>query len=290
MYVLADAVVLVSPPFQVRLDGASRGPNGVLCPEWVSSLDAQTPDGEDIIPASYHNRIKENSTFVYAPLRESAKSLVRTADMEGFDGLSLVFLRNLRKVEFVLVSYEGPAEVKVVQNLNHEALLQPVDLGEGQQAQQVAAQLRKVCKVVTHRCADAEVRLSKAVKIPDRGHDEKLEPIVRHYRVHEFHVALGDKGSSTTSMTLAFPLGQDRRPLSKEERKKGVGESHHTERLYCPMPVLHGGRLPFAIKADFDLTTAMLDLQPTSAWNHWVLGCVARLFVLACLSDDLLRE
>jgi hypothetical protein len=60
--------------------------------------------------------------------------------------------------------------------------------------------------------------------------------------------------------------------------------------VYCQTPLGKAGSLPFAINGDFDVTSDMQGLHPTSGWNHWMLSCAARLFVLAFLTDPLLRE
>lgn len=285
------------PVLQVRLDGASRGPAGILCPEWVASLDAQTPDGEDIIPSSYHSRIRENSTFVYAPLRESAKPLLKAADVEVPDGLCLAFLKSLRRVDCVYVSYEGPAEVKVVKNASHEVVLTDVELcpeaALGVAAAQALGGLKTACRVSAHVAYDVEVTHTQAIKVPDRQYDEKLPPSTRYYRMHSFTLttaaANADKGldKQSTTISLAFPLGPDRRPPHPEVDASSA--SRHTEPLYCPVAVPQGGKLPFALRADLDLTNGRLCLHPTSAWNAWALACAARLFVAACLADDLIR-
>ena len=301
LFAVSDTPVLFSTPFQLRLDAAARGPQGMLCPEWVSSVDATTPRGEAVIPPSYRARIKDNSTFVYAPLRESAKELLLSSDMEPFEGLALAFLERVRKLDLMLVSYEGPAEVKVVRNVQHEVELQPVRLpGEGEVVESSRLRaLKASVRVVAHRVADCLVRCSKTTRIPDRNYqDDGDGPVERRYRLHEFQVALEDsKGAgkaattttTTTRIALAFPLGSDGLPLPKGQRRKENDGRLHTESLYCQMPVPYAGKLPFALQADFDVTSDMLGLHPTSGWNHWLLSCTARLFVLAFLADPTLR-
>ena len=286
LFAVSDTPVIFSSPFQLRLDAASRGPHGVLCPEWVPSVDATNARGEAIIPPSYRARIKDNSTFVYAPLRESAKALLKAGDMERFDGLTLAFLDQLRKVDLMLVSYEGPAEVKVVRSLQHEVELVPAKLEEGFSA--TTASLQKAVRIVGHRAAECTIRLNKTVRVPDRNYEQRQDPVEQYYRLHEFQVSLGDK--ETTLISLAFPLDAEKKPMLKERRRKENNGNLHTESIYCRTPVPHAGSLPFALNADFDLTSDMLGLHPTSAWNHWVLSCAARLFVLSFLNDAKLRE
>lgn len=293
LFSVSDMPVIFSPPFQIRLDAASRGPHGVLCPEWVPSVDATTEAGDPIIPPSYRARIKDNCTFVYAPLRTSAKELLQAADMEHFDGLSLAFLDQLRKVDLMLVSYEGPAEVKVVRSLQHEVDLMPVKLA-GDVSSSTTLSLRNLVRVFHHRAADCVVRMHKTVRVPDRNHDEREEPLERYYRLHDFQISLDGNpaigNQETTRITLAFPLDKDKQPLLKEKREKENGSPFHTESIYCKMPVLNAGKLPFALQADFDLTCDLMGLHPTSAWNHWLLSCTARLFMLSFLSDAKLRK
>ncbi len=300
LFAVTDTPVLFSTPFQIRLDAAARGPQGMLCPEWVPSVDATTPRGEAVIPPAYRARIKDNCTFVYAPLRASVKELLRSADMEPFDGLALAFLDRVRKLDLMLVSYEGPAEVKVVRNVQHEVELSPVRLladggdGEGGSQKSVRA-LKDSVRVAGHRVAECLVRCTKITRIPDRNYqDEGQGPEERRYRLHEFQVGVdGVAGSSdrtTTRLTLAFPLGPDRQPVPKEQWRKEHDGCLHSESLYSQMPVPFAGKLPFAFQADFDLTSDMMGLHPTSAWNHWLLSCMARLFVLAFVADPALRN
>ncbi len=295
---VSDTPVVFSAPFQLRLDAVARGPQGVLCPEWVPTVDATDAAGQPIIPPSYRARIKDNCTFVYAPLRDSAKTLVRVRDMEPFEGLALAFSARTRSVELMLVSYEGPAEVKTMRTHLHTAELTPVGLPQQVASEAGAAAAKGVeallasVRVAGHRAADCVVRVTRTTRIPDRAFtDDEGGPKERRYRVHDFAVSLAGDGAmgvaeSQTRITLAFPLDGDGRPLPKEQRREG---RLHTELLFSQMPLLRGGRLPFAVNADFDVTGDVGGLHPTSAWNHWLLGCVARLFVLALLRDPLLR-
>ena len=64
-----------------------------------------------------------------------------------------------------------------------------------------------------------------------------------------------------------------------------VADHRHEER---PQAIIVGNPVErFALQADFDVTSDMLGLHPTSAWNHWLLSCTARLFVLAFLADQM---
>lgn len=306
---VSDTPVIFSAPFQLRLDAFSRGPQGVLCPEWISSVDATTRAGEPIIPPSYRARVRDNCTFVYAPLRPAAQALLRVADMEAFDGLALAFTHRTRSVEVMLVSYEGPAEVKVVRTHLHAAELSPAALPAemapetGRAAAKGVETLQASVRVAGHRTAGCVVRHTSTTKIPDRSFtDDGGGPTERRYRVHEFRVSLLPGGGAEeegiivdqqqTRITLAFPMDTDGQALRRDRRRQlfpKAGGRLHTEALFCHMPVARAGKLPFAVNADFDLTGDLGGLHPTSAWNHWLLGCVARLFVLALLRDPLLR-
>lgn len=308
---VSDTPVIFSAPFQLRLDAVGRGPQGVLCPEWIPSVDATTPAGEPIIPPSYRARVRDNCTFVYAPLRPAAQALLRVADMEAFDGLALAFTNRTRSVEVMLVSYEGPAEVKVVRTHLHAAELSPASLPAevapeaGPAAAKGVETLQASVRVAGHRVGECVVRHTSTTKIPDRSFtDDGGGPKERRYRVHEFRVSLLPGGGAAaeeggmdvdqqqTRITLAFPLDEDGQALRRDRRRQlfpKAGGRLHTEALFCHMPVARAGELPFAVNADFDLTGDRGGLHPTSAWNHWLLGCVARLFVLALLRDPLLR-
>jgi hypothetical protein len=310
---VSDTPVVFSAPFQLRLDAVTRGPQGVLCPEWVPSVDATVPsedpsgDPVPIIPPSYRARIKDNCTFVYAPLRHSARALLRVVDMEPFEGLALAFSDRTRSVELMLVSYEGLAEVKVVRTHLHTAELVPVGLPRevspeaGAAAAKGVETLQASVRVAGHRAAECAVRLVATKRVPDRSIcDDCGGPKERRYRVHDFSVSLVGAGveegmdvdGQTMRITLAFPLDAEAQPLSREKRRELVPEAQgrlHTESLFCQMPVARAGKLPFAVNADFDLTGDLGGLHPTSSWNHWLLGCVARLFVLALLRDPVLR-
>lgn len=293
---VSDIPVIISTPFQLRLDSAERGPRGVLCPEWVASLDAETPQGEAIIPPSYRARIKDNCTFIYAPLRESAKELLRSADMEPFEGLALAFLERARKLDMMLVSYEGPAEVKVVRSIQHEVELRPAcvpEEGKATGATRLAA-LKSSVRLVAHRVADCVVRCSKSTRIPDRNHQEDGQSGTSLYRLHEFQIALeSSEGRGTparTQIALAFPLGADGFPITEDIRRRKHHGNAHTEFIYCQMPVPCAGKLPFALQADFDITSDTLGLHPTSSWNRWLLSCSVHLFVIAAIADPTLCE
>jgi hypothetical protein len=279
LFTVSDTPVLFSSPFQVRLDAASRGPHGVLCPEWVPSPDATTAKGEAIIPPNLRNRIKDNATFVYAPLRDSAKELLRAVDMERFDGLSLAFLRHLQKLELMLVSStgEGAAETKVIKTLTYSAAVTQVKVEGGGAA---AKTLQDAVHLQAHKALDCTLRLNTSVKVRETTQEEAPD---RFYRIHKFTVGLDE--SATTEMALAFPLDADRKPLLKEKDKDA-----NTEHVFSYVPVPNAGKLPFAFHADFDLTSDMQGLMPTSSWNQWVLACAARLFVISFLTDSKLRK